>query len=49
MKYRDENKKNKNHETMVQHEIGTNEKQLNKNVRWGGEVKEHIDRKLFRL
>ena len=34
---------------MMQHEIGANEKQLNKNVRWGGEVKEHIDRKLFRL
>ena len=29
--------------------MGANEKQLNENVRWGGDVKEHIDRKLFRL
>ena len=49
MKYRNEDKKNGNHETMMQHEIGASGKQLNKNVRWGGDVKEHIDRKLFRL
>ena len=49
MKHRNEDMKNNNHETMMQREIGTNEKQLNKNVRWGGDVKEHIDRKLFRF
>ena len=45
MKHRNEDMKNNTHETMMQREIGTNEKQLNKNVRWGGDVKEHIDRK----
>ena len=49
MKHRNEDMKNNTHETMMQREIGTNEKQLNKNVRWGGDVKEHIDRKLFGL
>ena len=44
-----ENRKTNNHENMMQGEIGRNEYKLNKNVRWGGDVKEHINRKLFGL